>query len=52
MTGMANELTERGESLNLEARISFEKENSEPLSDSSSSSTIGASYVGFGDKAS
>ena len=30
MTSMANELTERGESLSLEAGISSEKENSEP----------------------
>ena len=52
MTGMANELTERGESLSLEAGISFEKENSKLSSDSSSSSTIGASCVGYGDKAS
>ena len=52
MTSMVNELIEQGESLSLEAGISFEKENSEPSSDSSSSSTIGASCVGYGDKAS
>ena len=45
MTSMANELTERGESLSLEEGISSEKENSEPSSDLFSSSAIGTSWI-------
>ena len=45
MTGMANELTERGESLSLEAGISSENDNLEPSSDLFSSSAIGTSWI-------
>ena len=41
MTGMANELIERGESLSFEVRIFSEKKNSEPSGDLLSSSAIG-----------
>ena len=50
MTGMTNELTEWGESLSLEVGIFSEKENSEPSSDSFSSSTIRTSWIGFDEK--
>ena len=40
MTSMANELTERGESLSFEVGIFSEKENSKPLGDFFSSLTI------------
>ena len=51
MTGMANELTEWGDSLSLEVGIFSEQENSDPSSDSFSSSIVGASWIGSGDKA-
>ena len=50
MTGMADELIEWADSLSLEVGIFSEKDNLGPLSDSSSSSTIGAFCVGSGDK--
>ena len=45
MTGMANELTKRGESLSFEVWIFSENENSEPSSDLFSSSAIGTSWI-------
>ena len=45
MTGMANELTERGESLILEVGIFSEKKNSKPSGDLFSSSAIGTSWI-------
>ena len=46
MTSMANELTERGESLSFEVGIFFEKENSKPSGDLFSSLTIETSWIG------
>ena len=45
MTGMANELTERGESLSLEVGIFSEKENSKPSGDLFSSSALGTTWI-------
>ena len=47
MTDMVDELIVWEGSLNLEVRIFSEQEKSEPLVDSFSSSTIGASLIGF-----
>ena len=46
MTGMANELTERGESLSFEVGIFSKKENSKPSGDLFSSLTIETSWIG------
>ena len=46
MTSMANELTERGESLSFEVGIFSKKENSKPSGDLFSSLTIETSWIG------